>query len=124
MKKAEILRSRALFKRTALSGSRLHGKHLRCTYVIHSEGEARLQIAFKVSSRYFNAVRRNRLRRLMREATDKERWILDAQLESLSAKVSMILTYKGRKGMRVELIKLPQVREDAAVFFKSVASLL
>ncbi|MEK7671098.1 MAG: ribonuclease P protein component [Bacteroidota bacterium] len=124
MKKSEILRGRNFFKRIAHTGKRLEGHLLRCTYLVYDEGAASLQVAFKVPSRNLNAVRRNRLRRLMREAMTKERSLLDTPLAKSSVRVGMMMFYKGAKDVVVERITLAQIRKDVGMFCRAIASML
>lgn len=121
IKKSEILRRRELFKRVALTGKRLDGKLLRCTYLIHDEGDSVWQVAFKVSSKDYNAVRRNRIRRLMREAVRAERSALDAALKTSSSRVGFMVFFKGTKSVDVRRISLAEIRKDVETFCKKIS---
>jgi hypothetical protein len=92
--------------------------------LVYDEGAASLQVAFKVPSRNLNAVRRNRLRRLMREAMTKERSLLDTPLAKSSVRVGMMMFYKGAKDVVVERITLAQIRKDVGMFCRAIASML
>lgn len=124
LKKSEVLRGRNLFKRIALRGKRLDGELLRCTYLVHNEGDTAFQVAFKVPSRNLNAVRRNRLRRLMREAVCMERSPLDISLAKSSVHIGMMMFYKGAKDATVEKMTLMQIASDVRMFCRAIASLL
>lgn len=92
MKKSEILRSRELFKVVALKGKRLNTRLLQCKYFLPERAESHLQVAFKVPARHFNAVRRNRLKRLMREGFSKERATLNVALAKSNVAVAIVFT--------------------------------
>jgi ribonuclease P protein component len=129
LSKSEILRGRNLFKRVALTGKRIDGRLLRCTYVIGEEGGSRIQVAFKVPSQHLNAVRRNRIRRLMREALMNERPPLDTSLLNSSKRVGMMMFFKVAKGgmtearlTEVKKISLEEIRKDVEVFCRTIAN--
>jgi ribonuclease P protein component len=124
VKKPEILRSRELFKHVAMKGKRLNSRLLHCKYVIHKEAESPLQVAFKVPARHFNAVRRNRLKRLMREGFSKERAVLDVALANRNARVAMFFTFNDSDGIFVERLKLQDVQPDVRELCRAIASKL
>lgn len=68
MEKQAILRGRGSFQRVFEVGQRLDGRLVGCIYCVGSETGGVVRVGFVVSSRHFNAVRRNRVRRLLREA--------------------------------------------------------
>ncbi|MBX2990770.1 MAG: ribonuclease P protein component [Bacteroidetes bacterium] len=124
MKKSEILRGRTLFKRIAQSGNRLDGRLFRCSYLLLHQCDEPFQVAFRVPSRNLNAVRRNRLKRLMREAFLAERGNLDSSLAKSNTRLGMTISYKGSKGISVERVSLSQVRSDIGKFVHFITSRL
>jgi ribonuclease P protein component len=128
LQKSEILRKRELFKRVALTGKRLNGRLLRCTYLLHDESKAVLQIGFKVPStrkglsENLKAVRRNRLRRLMREAFSREISMLYSSLAMSSNHMGIIVFFRGCKDVAAERVTLAQVQEDVKMFCESIVS--
>ena len=129
LKQCEILRSREEFKFIALNGKRIEGVLLRCKYVVSHEGNAQIRIGFKVfsdskkgASSKLNAVRRNRIRRLMREAFSRELSTLYSQQTSLPRPVGIIVFYKGAKDVVVERISLAQIQVDMRLFCHAIAS--
>ncbi len=121
MKKKEILRGRILFKRVAQEGKRIQGRLVRCAYLLESGGTVRVQVGFKVFARSMNAVRRNRVRRLMREAFACERRHVDAALEQTGFSVRMILFFKGADELDVRKMRLQQMQEDVRGVCKRLA---
>ena len=67
--KKEIIRKRDDFRRLFYNGKRCRGKHLQFYY---EEGNGR-RIGFTVPKRFGKAVRRNRMKRWMREVYRKHR---------------------------------------------------
>ena len=122
MKNAEVLRRRDLFRRVALEGTRLDAQILRCMYLIRQEGDEPLQVAFKVPSRKLNAVRRNRIKRLMREAFRKERSPLDSSLGASHSQMATFISFKGSKNVSVEQLTLNDVQQAMAVLCGKIAS--
>ena len=124
MKKSEILRGRELFKRIALTGKRVDARRIRCTYILRRGSVARFQIGFKVPAKNFNAVRRNRICRLMREAFSQERAYLSNSLSSASTELGMIAVYKGKESAAGERITLAEIQQDANMICRSIISSL
>lgn len=124
LKRTEILRSRNLFKRIALEGRRIDGTLVRCAFLTHDKGGKHLQVGFKVSSRRLNAVRRNRIRRLMRESLAAEREVVDEVLRKKDLYVGMIIFYKGAKELSVGRLKLASIQKDIGLICRTITSAL
>jgi ribonuclease P protein component len=122
MKKSEILRGRNSFKRVALTGKRIDAGILRCSFCPNGDGG--VQVGFKVPSRNLNAVKRNRIRRLMREAFTVERGKLDEALGRSTTGVEMMIFFKGAKGVAVERLTLAAIRNDIRSICHSIAGKL
>lgn len=71
LEKSEILRGRGAFREVLTRGRRLQGTHIFC-YLLRVESEGKktvpVQAGFAVGRSTKSAVKRNRVRRLMREA--------------------------------------------------------
>ncbi len=127
LKTKEILRGRDLFKRVATEGKSIDSGLLRCRYVVDPLGGragAKVLVGFKVSSRDFNAVRRNRLKRLLREAMRKEYSSFHASLPSSSVSVAMVLYFKDADDILVKRLSLADVWKDVRVICQSMLSRL
>ena len=68
--KEEIVKRSGEFSRIIKNGKRWKGKHIR---VFFEEADIR-QVGFAVSKRHGNAVKRNRIKRLLREVYRKRRY--------------------------------------------------
>lgn len=118
-----MLRGRVLFRRAAIEGKRLSGQLLRCSWLAVGPADLpRVQVGFKVPSATLNAVKRNRLRRLMREAFDKELPLLKASLNKRPKHIVAVVSYRGPKGMNVNEVTLDAVRSETQALCRSIAS--
>jgi len=119
--KAETLRGRGAFASVYAGGTKLEGTVLRCFFRIDRGAGTLLRAGFSVSSRNFNAVQRNRIRRLMRVAFDGEAgWLRRAV--GADRCVAMVFIFKGRKGFAVTQLKLEQVRTDISSLCRRCAT--
>ncbi|MEW6510403.1 MAG: ribonuclease P protein component [Bacteroidota bacterium] len=110
MKKEETLRGRGAFARVYEEGIRIEGEILRC-FARYEQGNGRALLAgFSVPAKRFNAVRRNRLRRLMRAAFDTESEVLQAA--AAGGRLSVVFVFKGRQGIAAERLGVAQVSKD------------
>jgi ribonuclease P protein component len=120
VKKEETLRGRGAFSSLFEQGTKLDSGLLRCFFRYERGAGTPLRAGFSVSSRTFNAVKRNRIRRLMRAAFDAEA----APLRSAagSGVISMAIVFRGRPGYRVERLPLAAVRNDMRVLCRECAA--
>ncbi len=95
-------------------GRRLDGRILRCIYQTRQATEGNVLTGFVVPGRTANAVRRNRLKRLLREAFRRERPALAAYCTENQTSLRMALLYRGRPDLPVDRVSFAHVREDVA----------
>jgi ribonuclease P protein component len=124
VKNAEVLRRRDLFRQIAVEGTRIDAQILRCMYLVRQMGDEPLQVAFKVPSRKLNAVRRNRIKRLMREAFRNERSHLKSSLGVSHSQIAMFFSFKGAKVIHVEQLKLNDVQQAISELCGKICSSL
>lgn len=95
-----------------------------CVYLIERTEKAALHVGFAVSSKRFNAVRRNRVRRLMREAVRSECAPLCVALAQHSVSADLVLVFRGRPESDVRRLSLAPLRADVASVFGRLAERL
>ena len=79
------------FRRVILGGLRWDAGILRSYVRVERNVPAAFRVGISVSTRQWNAVQRNRLRRLVREGLRRERPSVCAALESASARADMVV---------------------------------
>ncbi len=124
MKKEETLRGPRAFTDLMTGGDSLDGELMRCWFRTGSGEGPPLVAGFAVSSRRYSAVRRNRLRRLMRAAFDGEHDGLVTALNASGKNLAMVFLFKGRRGLDERRLGLEPVRRDLAALCRSVAARL
>lgn len=126
MKKAALLRGREPFRRVAQSGKRVEGKLLGCRYLLLKESagsRSKVRVGFKVSSKTLNAVKRNRVRRLMREAMRLEYDAFTAALRLPPLhSLALIVWFKTGNSANIEKLVLPDVREEMKALCSTILS--
>ena len=124
MRKKETLRGRDIFSRLYASGRRADGELIRCLFLLEKASTAELLTGFAVPRRTCNAARRNRLRRLMREAFRQEREALRAALQASQCSARILFVFRGKRDLPVERMKLSSVRKDMGSLCRAVMSKL
>jgi hypothetical protein len=79
-----------------------------------------VQVGFVVPSARYNAVRRNRIKRLLREAYAYEQRSLSDVLTREHKRISLIFSFKGNTADDVRRLKLRIVREEVTVLCRSL----
>jgi ribonuclease P protein component len=121
---AEPLRGYAAFDRVFKGGRKIGGALLTCIYCAERTEKAALHVGYAVSSRHFNAVQRNRIRRLMREAARKECSPLCGTLSEFAVSADLILLFRARPETDVRRLTLAPVQRDVAGLFGRLAERL
>lgn len=118
MGKSETLRGRGAFDGLFASGLRANASLLRCLYTFECKPPGTVRVGFLVPRKSGKAVRRNRLRRLMREAYRREQ---DGFLRALhDAGRSVALAFIFRGSSAEGLFRLDTVHRDIQQLCRSV----
>lgn len=114
------LKSRADFLALKQGGaSRFSSQCLLAFYLNGSHTESRLRYAFSINSRFYNAVERNRIKRLI-----KARLLQFAPEFSATSDVLFILSSKDRHGLKTQELFERQLHIDLDQFFKRIKKLV
>lgn len=124
LKKQAILRGRGAFQRVFEGGRRLDGRLVGCIYSVGSETDSALRAGFVVSSKHLNAVRRNRVRRLLREAFQRSSDDLGRVAEDAGRSVELLLVYRPRQRTETDRLTLRDVLPDVASACRTIAARL
>ena len=124
MKKSESLRAGEGFRRTLLEGERIEAKFLRCYYRIVEDEGPPIRVGFAVPSRSFNAVRRNRVKRLLREAVTREKKVVEEALNTAQIRATAVILFRGSKSHPVARMKLQTLQPHVAALCRSLAAKL
>jgi ribonuclease P protein component len=122
VKKGETLRGRGEFSALFERGSKLDSGLVRCFFRFDQGAGTPLRAGFSVSSRTFNAVKRNRIRRLMRVAFDSEAEILRSG--AVGGELKLVFVFRGREGFPVGKLRLADLRNDIGAVCRQCASRL
>lgn len=122
MKKEETLRGRGEFSALFERGAKLDSGLVRCFFQFDQGAGTPLRAGFSVSSRVFNAVKRNRIRRLMRVAFDSEAEILRSG--AAAGGLRLVFIFRGREGFPVGKLRLADLRIDMRALCLQCASRL
>jgi ribonuclease P protein component len=114
VKQSEPLRGYAAFDRVLNGGRKIGGALTLCVYLIERTERAALHVGYAVSSKRFNAVRRNRVRRLMREAVRFESVQLCRVLAELSFSADLVFIFRPRPDVDTQRLSLAPMRADIA----------
>jgi ribonuclease P protein component len=106
------------------SGRRADGEFIRCVYLLEEAAPGELRAGFAIPRRTCNAVRRNRLRRRMREAFRPERERLRSAVRVAGCSAFVLFVFKGKRDVPVERIPFPPIQRDIANFCSLLVSRL
>lgn len=114
MKRWDSLRGHGVINQLYAQGNRLDAELVRCVYTFARGVSPGVRVAFAVPSKTFNAVRRNRLKRLMREAFAREWQILHRDSEQARISASLLFIVKGRKRILSTRTTLDSIHQSIA----------
>ena len=96
------------------TGRRLDGDVVRCFFRWERGAGTPVRAGFSVSAKLFNAVRRNRARRVMRSSFAAERRALLGVQEGAARALTVLFVYRGRRGVTAGPPDAAGIRGDIA----------
>jgi ribonuclease P protein component len=123
VKKAETLRGRGSFQLLYRSGRKIDGEVLRCFFRWESGAGTRVRAGFSISAKRFNAVRRNRAKRIMRAAYDRERETLTGAAVKAGGALNLLFVYSGENDPGARRFEFERVRGDMNELCRKVCAM-
>jgi ribonuclease P protein component len=114
----------ASFKKILRVGERIDAGQLRSHVLVRPGEPVALRAGYAVWGRKCNAVQRNRLRRLLREAFARERAVLLRSLEDVRCEVSVIFVLRCPENTNVKTIRWSALRENMETACRTIAARL
>jgi ribonuclease P protein component len=123
VKRRYVLRGRGAFSRVFALGHRLEGSLVRAVLLVERPSDAGVRIGYSISSRRYNAVTRNRLRRLMREAVIRELPVLASSVCREGCAVSVVFVWRSSPSVDVRRLGHQPVASDVSRLCNQVVKL-
>ena len=105
-------------------GDRIDAELVRCCYRLGRFERVTFRAGFAVSKRDYGAVRRNKVRRLMRAAVDVERDRLVSALGKSGKSIAIVFVFKGKRGLDIRRLGLHSIHQDIAGMCRRVLAKL
>ena len=99
---------------------RLEGDLLRLFFRSVRGAGTQVRAGFSVSARFFNAVSRNRIRRLLRSAFEVEGPRVQARAEVFGCTLELLFVYKGSKSLLPNRVRLSDVLEEMSALCSKI----
>lgn len=122
LRKSDVLRGYQAFGRVFRRGARLEGKLVRAIVAATPSPTPGVLVGFSVPARAFSAVRRNRLKRLLRTAFLAERGALVQVATERGLEVRVVLFFKGADTVEVRRLGADDLRRELAPLLAAAAS--
>jgi ribonuclease P protein component len=120
VKREGTLRGFESFNRVFTGGRRVAGPLIQCVYLLESSRPPSLRAGYAVSHKSYPAVRRNRLRRLMREAFRLESNPLREAVLHHRMSADLIFLFRPKSEVHVDRLTIFPVRTEIAGFCKRI----
>jgi ribonuclease P protein component len=124
LRKTEILHGYRSFTTVIASGKTLVVRPVRLFYVVEKTSSPGVLIGFAVSRSIRGSVRRNRIKRLLRESYRLQKQPLMHALQNYGSAVSSVLMYVGPNPEKASLLRLDDVRTQVGELLERLANSL
>lgn len=121
MHKPGVLRGKGQFRLVLTGGKRLSGRLLRAGYVCVEGPGDQARIGISVPKRVGNAVTRNRIRRLIREAVRLEVAEILQNFRESAFRIDVLLSFSPSKDVPLDRISLRDFLPDIQKLFSTIA---
>ena len=120
MSNSETLRGRGAFDALFAAGRRANAALVRCLFRFDPGPAGCVRVGYSVPRRCGTAVRRNRVRRLMREAFRVEKEGFQGALREAGRSVSLIFVFRGSRECAEGPLSMTVIRHDVVQLCRSV----
>lgn len=124
LRKTEILHGYRSFTTVIASGKTLVVRPVRLFYVVEESASPGVQIGFAVSRSIRGSVRRNRIKRLLRESYRLQKQPLIHALQNRGRAISSVLMYVGPNPEKASLLRLDDVRTQVGELLERLTNSL
>ena len=114
MKKTEIIKKNYEFRAILNKGKYLSGNNIECFYTINKEKEEKNQLGIAISSKVAKANKRNRAKRLIREAYKSTEDFL---------KTGKSFVFLWKKNKEIEKVKYKDIQQDIMKIMKEMKNI-
>jgi ribonuclease P protein component len=123
VRKEETLRGRGSFQSLYRSGRKVDGEVLRCFFRWEPGAGTLVRAGFSISAKRFNAVKRNRAKRIMRAAYASEREFLTGAAASSGGRLSVLFVYSGENDPGRVRLDFSRVSGDMTMVCRKVCAM-
>ncbi|MCC6397214.1 MAG: ribonuclease P protein component [Bacteroidetes bacterium] len=120
MRREGTLRGHESFDRVFSEGRRVAGTLIHCMYLLEASDQPSLRAGYAVSHAKYHAVRRNRLRRLMREAFRLESHPLRQAVVHHRVSADLVFLFRPKSDVHVERLTVSPFRTEIAGFCERI----
>jgi ribonuclease P protein component len=124
LRKTEILRGYRSFTTVIASGKTLIVRPVRLFYVVEETSSSGVRVGFAVSRSIRGSVRRNRIKRLLRESYRLQKQPLMHALQNCGSAISSVLMYVGPNPEKASLLRLNDVQTQVGELLERLAKSL
>ena len=115
VKKTQTLRGSKAYRAVFLSGKRTDGQFVRCYSLWHTGAEVGVSTGVAVLDRSLNAVRRNHVKRRMRDALRNVSGRLEKLAVARNTSLHIVVAYRGIRSLDARRVTCSMIHDDLAM---------